>query len=575
MRKRLGWLALTAVAALSAAYCATAARFALGGDGGEFAALALRGGVAHPPGYPAFVLFLRSAAWIPVAEGAHRAAIATSLLGVLAAWLVFRTAVSFGATSLSAALASAIYASSPLTWKISTYPEVFAGNACIALAIAWCAGPAPPARGAARAALLGLLAGLGLAHHHSIVLMAPLGLYGVGVAVRESPRRTGAAWSAAVAFVAGLLPYGYLVLAARGTFGQELVLWGDTSTAEGLLHHFLRRDYGTTRLGAQGHDRQPVEQLLLFATTLTRDFAALPVVLGTAIAAARRRVLGGKPQVLLLASFVLAGPLFVTAFNMPPQGIRVEILERFHLMPAALAVVLVAPAFDAVFSRMKPAIAALAVCGVFAAQAALALPIVADHHRGTVQRYAENVLAVVEPRAIVVGGGDHRASSFLYAGARGLRPDVEFVQPWLVLSDAYRRRLSAKLGLEVVAPVNHILDANALMAQLLATGRPVYVTDWPTKTLEKSFATYPLGPVLRVVPDRHAVPGPAEVLERNERAFERITLDASPPVRRTWAGLLYDDYARPWRALSGAFRAAGETELADACDARAAALAPR
>ncbi|MFO0670854.1 MAG: hypothetical protein U0235_14690 [Polyangiaceae bacterium] len=93
-----------------------------------------------------------------------RASLATALLGVLAVWLLFRAAVSFGATRPAAALAAAIYAGAPLAWKTATYPEVFAGNACLALAIAWLSGPMPPVRGPRRAALLALLAGLGLAH---------------------------------------------------------------------------------------------------------------------------------------------------------------------------------------------------------------------------------------------------------------------------------------------------------------------------------------------------------------------------------------------------------------------------
>src|SRR5688572_15624716 len=179
-----GWR-IAAFAIIAALYALTAARFAQGGDGGEFAALFVRGGVAHPPGYPLFVLYLRAWSWLPLAEPAHAAAIATSVLGVLAAFLLFRASCAFGASERSSALMVAIFAGSPLTWKLATYPEVFIGNVVIALAIVWLASPMPPLRGAVRAASLAGLAGLGLAHHHTIVLLAPLGLLGFAAAIKE------------------------------------------------------------------------------------------------------------------------------------------------------------------------------------------------------------------------------------------------------------------------------------------------------------------------------------------------------------------------------------------------------
>ncbi len=561
--------------ALALAYALTAARFALGGDGGELAALAARGGVAHPPGYPLYVLYLRAFAWVPLVP-AHRASLATALLGVLAVWLLFRAAVSFGATRPAAALAAAIYAGAPLAWKTATYPEVFAGNACLALAIAWLSGPMPPVRGPRRAALLALLAGLGLAHHHTIVLVAPLGLYGFARAVLESPRRGVALALAPLALVLGLTPYVYDVLAARGTLGPNVIVWGDPSTFSGLAHHVLRADYGTGRLGAQGHEREPLVQLGYLATRLSRDFLALPLLLVFGLGVARRRLFAEpRSRSALLAAIVLAGPVFVTLFNIRPSGLGLEILERFHLLPAALSLVFVAPAFDGLFARVSARAGALVVAFVFTVQAALAVPQVLEHHGPQVQRYAENVLAIVPPHAIVVGSGDHRASSFLYAEARDLRPDVTFVQPWLLLSTSYRARTAARLGIGLPAPVAGVLDARRLLEVLVATDRPVFVTDWPAPGMERAFPTYPIGPVLRVVAEPRDVPAPPVVLRENEQALSVMQIDGEPPRRGSWAGALQADYARPWLGLAAAFEAAGDGATAAACTARGRALMPR
>jgi hypothetical protein len=48
-------------------YALGAARTVQGGDAGEFMTIAATGGVAHPPGYPAFSLRVRLTALLPIA----------------------------------------------------------------------------------------------------------------------------------------------------------------------------------------------------------------------------------------------------------------------------------------------------------------------------------------------------------------------------------------------------------------------------------------------------------------------------------------------------------------------------
>jgi len=532
---------------------------------------------------------LRSAAlsWLPVAEPAHRAAIATTFLGVLAGWLLFRAAEAFGASARAAALVVAIYVCAPLTWKLSTFPEVFAGNVVLSLAIAWLSSPRPPLRGVRRAACLALLAGLGLAHQHTIVLIAPLGILGFVCALREaghgptSSRRGVALLASIVGLAAGLSFYVYPWLVGRGTFGEAAELWGDPSTFGGLVDLFLRRDYGTLSLGANGPMPQPTAQLVLLGRTLTRDYMGLPFVVAVALVVARARLfpsdLGARgPRIALFVSILLAGPLFVLRFNITPGvALGAAIVERFHLLPAALALVFVAPAFDTPLAARGLSTVGFVVVVVVLVQTAVALPQVVEHHRPTVQRYAENALRIVEPDAIVVGTGDHRSGSFLYAEARDIRRDVVYVQPWLLLSESQRRRMSARVGITLVPPVHDVLDANALLRQLVASGRPVYVTDWPAPALDRDFPSYPMGPLIRLASQRSNVPSPLQLLALNERVFGDLVLDSVPPSPGTWAGALYVDYARPWHTLTRAFEQAGEERVAAVCRTRADALEPR
>ena len=566
------------VGASAVLYVATAARTILGGDNGEFATLAATGGVAHPPGYPLYVLWLRAMRWLPGVSPAHRAALATAILGVAAIWVLQRAAHAWGASARAAALASAIFATSSLSWMLATEAEVFSANALLALAIVWASAPDLPLSGARRTAVLGLLAGLGLAVHHSIVLLAPLGLFAAIVAVRDARgRRIGAVAAGLGGLAVGLLPYLQLVLGARAAERDGVWAWGDTRDVHGLLQHFFRADYGTLQLGVNDLPKEPGAQLVLLSKDLFFDFFGLPAfaLLAAVATYARTRRRPRGATLALLAAFLLAGPVFVSRFNTPPRGIGASIVERFHLLPGALACVLAAIAIGPILARVRVEIAALATLAVAAFGALLAYPDVREHHRPTVQLYAENVMGMLPPNAIVIGSGDHRMGAFLYERAIGTRPDVVFINPWLLLGDWYAERASRQLGISVVRAHDGVVNADALFTQLLGTGRPVFVTDWFAPGVDKLRPSYPLGPVIRLVESPAELPAPAQLASMNDAKLATFVFEDDLPERGTWAGDLQADYARPWVVLQGAFLHTGDLAAAERAGERVKALTPR
>src|SRR5262245_12760231 len=91
---RGGLLAL----AMFALYAWLAPAYPLGGDTGEFATLGALGGVAHPSGYPAYVLWLRAWSWLP-GSAAQSAAVATAILGAAQVLVLHAAARAWGARS--------------------------------------------------------------------------------------------------------------------------------------------------------------------------------------------------------------------------------------------------------------------------------------------------------------------------------------------------------------------------------------------------------------------------------------------------------------------------------------------
>ena len=208
------------------------------GDNAELSTLGAVGGAAHPPGYPLYVLYLRAMSWLPGATPAHTAALATAILGAAAIVALHAACRAWGASAAAASLAAAIVAGSPIVLRLHTQAEVFALNHLLVALVLWLAAPGGPARGARRTLALAFVAGLGLANHHTCVLVAPVGIYGAIVGLREvAARRAAIAVGSLLALALGLAPYAYLVADSPAS-------WGAATSLADIVAHFTRQDYG-------------------------------------------------------------------------------------------------------------------------------------------------------------------------------------------------------------------------------------------------------------------------------------------------------------------------------------------
>ena len=563
-------------------YGSTSAQYLCDPDSGEFATLAATGGVAHPPGYPLYVLALRALRWLPAIEPAHRASLITALMAAANGPLLYRAARAWGASQVASAIVTVAFLFAPLTWQLSTSPEVFALNVSIALALLTLAAKTPddPRVALRHAALLALLAGLGLSNHHTIVFLAPIGLFAWFTAARASKRPFAALAISIAALCVGLLPYAYLVYAARTSDSTTTWLWGDTRTFDGLLTHFLRREYGTLRFGATDAKPEIGAHLVMLLKMTVLDLRGIPLLALVGLAIAIRRSFTPATRAvrlavrfrwfMLLTSLVVCGPLFVTRFNLAPRGLTGIVCERFYLLPWAVLLVACARALDEcavpTLRRMKWLLpAAVATTSAF-----LSFDTVREYHRPTVSHYIHNVLTLVEPNAILLGGGDHRYGGFLYARlALGERRDVAFVHPRLMLNSWYPGHAEALLGRSLTRAHNQSLNAAQLLRELLATHRPTYLTDWVIDDFRKTIPTYPIGPLMRVVEPGGFMPLPEQLYAMNDKAFARFTLEPTRPQNLdSWKGDVFYTYARPWQSLAEAF-GVQNPDRAETCRQRA------
>lgn len=287
-----------------------------GGDTGELVAAAYGKFVAHPPGYPLWIWLQHVFLQIPLGGIFWKASLLASLFSCAALLVIgwpLRSPFSLGALL--------ILALSPPFVEAALLPDVFSLHALLVGAIGSFYLFAPSA---SKRFQLGipLLFFLGLAHHLTIVLLAPVVISAFWESRKERKFFLGSALGALCAF---LLYASLLLLHAESRFS-----WGNLDSLTLVWHHFLRSDYGTFRLQA-GEGSGSIAGLLFFLRSTWIELGAF-FSLSALVVYIRRDSAIGKRVWVWLATCLLSIGFFFLA-NVAPTGMGQEILRRFFVMP--------------------------------------------------------------------------------------------------------------------------------------------------------------------------------------------------------------------------------------------------
>jgi len=501
-------------------------------------------------------------ALLPVGTPAFRVALLSACAAAVTVALLFLACRRVTGNPEASFAAALLFAVAPVHWKLAGIPEVFsllglcaAAILCVSL---WLA------RGAARHGtvgcfLLGCLFGLGLANHHTIVLVAPLGLYGFWAGTHALDRvallcRLGAA---GLGLVVGLLPYAWLPYAAHhGAF-----VWGEPDSLHGLVRHFFRVEYGTLSLGLAAAPPKPLAHVGATVATVARGFLYVFAVIGlVGVAHGLRHACA--PALALFASFFLSGVLLPARFNLPEGFLAEAVAERFHLLPALLSAPFVAWGLASVLPRLSQVMRFLTLGAALLLGALASFPTGNWRNERTVEQYLVAAMAELEPRAIILGQGDLELFGFHYVRhVLKLRPDVSYVDLNLLRHPWYHARLQQEIP-EAQLPFDPQTTRVVQVAAACSRVRPTYLT-MSVATLPHTLPVYPEGLLARVALPPSAPPSP-EVLEA--RIFR-----ATEPLRRlgfpldAWATYVRSQAALPWRSLGAAYAQAGNPAKATYC----------
>jgi hypothetical protein len=554
-------------------YIAVASPAIADGDNAELVTLGRIGGVAHPSGYPLYLVWLRVTAWLPGSTAASTAAIATALLATAQVLVLHAACRAWGARPLAATIAVAIYAGAPTVLRYHSEAEVFALNGLVVATILWLAAGGGPVRGTSRAIALALVAGLGMANHMSCTLLAPVGLVGVVRGIRESRARALACGGAMVALVVGLAPYAYLAV----TSGSSAA-WGPVSSFDDLIGTITRRDYGGVgAFAAVAGDTSVAANFAAFASTLARTWLWLPALAGIGAFVWRIVRPGQRTDwIALTASWLVAGPLVVASFNIPPEQLGLYICQRFYLLPSLLLAIPVAVAIDAALARIsvRPVLQWAAPL-VFIAAAATSLGYLGRVRTTAVELSARNLLRSLPANAVVITRSDDMFYAPIYLQeTEGERPDVAIVSWWLLAHPWYRQRLAERgLVLDPYAPTPGPFGRR-IATQVFAMRRPLFTElDEPRVAM---FDSAPYGIVAQVYPPGTPRPSIDEIAMTNRTVFSAFDLsDPKPGVDDEYPTAVHSRYGFTWVVIAKAFAAAGRPDDAKAAIAVAREIGPQ
>jgi hypothetical protein len=365
-------------------------------------------------------------------------------------------------------------------------------------------------------------------------------------------------------------------------YGDTAHRWGDWTDAAGLVGHLLRREFGTFKLSSNAAEPQPAAHLALLAGALFREsMGALPVALAASLVSLARRWPAERARAWLLASGALAGPVFISRFNLPAEGWGVVMVERFYLLPLAVLWVFAAPSLEDALAwaeaRLPPpraaALLAASCAAVIAAGAVRAAEHVHRWHSPVLEDYLTNTLRSLPPRAVLLGTGEHRLFGVAYAQRTlGLRPDVTYIDPTFLPRPWYRRRVAQTLGVPIGAVRGTSVDTGRLVEDVTATGRPVLLANVFSRRIVTRWPTWPRGTCLYVDTGAAPTPAPDALDALNLTLYQAFTLRSLDQPVDLWSSDVAAAYPRAWRLIADAAQARGDLARAATCRARAAAL---
>lgn len=328
-------------------------------DAGDLTASAFTLGIAHPPGYPVYVILGKIwSVLIPFGNIGYKMNLFsafTSSLTVIMLYFIMKkiSKDSFAGISvfLLSTIASLMMAFSTAFWRQSILAEIYSLNALFSVLIVYLLFSDVKA---SYRLLAAFLFGLGLGNHHTLVLLLP-GIVYYSVAAKRI-------FTIGRAVALSLLGFSiYLFLPIRAN-RQPLNNWGNPHTISSFANVLMRSDYGTVKLSSRysGMTNTFNDSAKMFWQLSRNQFGWLGIILtGIGVIFSLRNKLGKT----MLLFFLFTGPFFIFFSRLPNNEFSLAMLEPACVLSSVFVALIIGTGIDnlmnitkerGIFSRLSP-----------------------------------------------------------------------------------------------------------------------------------------------------------------------------------------------------------------------------
>ena len=425
-------------------------------DSGELIVVAHSLGVAHPPGFPLYLMLAHLATWLPFGNVAARVNFASAVFGAFAAAMVTLVVAELmtlvtGATvkkrerkskpraekstdmdmdlrvAIPALTAGLLTAVSRTLWSYATIAEVYTLNTFLILTLAWLVLRWRRLRDDrllyAGAFLFGLALGV---HHVTVALTLPaLALVVLGAEGWRFVLTRRFGYAALISFAALFLVYAYLPLAAAR---DPLINWGNPRTPQEIWWHITGRQY---RAFFSFAPETLAQQFGAFESLILRQFGSGPVGLALSLAGAIYAFRRARIAFWFLLAIVLPNLAYTLGYDIAED-------KDAYYLPAFIVLAICAGfglrwliellSSRRLSKRLIYACAAIAVVALTGIGLAANWPFNNRRHYFIAQDYVENIQRTIAPNGLLLTYDWQVAAPIIYTREiEGTRRDVKLI----------------------------------------------------------------------------------------------------------------------------------------------------
>ncbi|OGF47326.1 MAG: hypothetical protein A2452_13165 [Candidatus Firestonebacteria bacterium RIFOXYC2_FULL_39_67] len=317
------------------------------GDSSEMVVSPYVLGVAHPPGYPLYTMLGNLFTYIPLFNIAYRVNIFSMLFSLLSFVLCFEILKKLIKNDLVSIVTVSFFAVTKLIWEYSIVAEVFALNNFFVFLLFFILIKWEETANNKILYLFFFILGLSLTHHQTVLFLIPafaLFLY------QNSVKLRGFNWFiASILFVAGLLPYLFLFIAASR---RPPLNWDDPVTIEKFIHMVRRGDYPKPTINFSHFQDMKYGQYSLYLASALRNLTPVGILLGiTGIFTGLKYI--RKYYWMFLVAYISTSGIFISFMGYTQDHVVINVIQRLYIFSFLVFAVFVAAGIVWIGEKIK------------------------------------------------------------------------------------------------------------------------------------------------------------------------------------------------------------------------------